>query len=160
MIDWDNINPGKKPVCIVGAGFQMAVLCKALPSTKEIIKETVENQREQFPILSQLFDKKISPRYDLYYIWKNIEFLSLSLVDYYSEIESSYSKQSNKKIINVIEKYKEYNQPPCTIIWVILGLELKKMLAYQYNSNKNKINGDSFKKSAIDNLKKIGNYSA
>lgn len=56
--DWDNINPGKKPVCIIGAGFQKAVLCRGLPSTKDIIKETVESQGEQFPILSKLSKKK------------------------------------------------------------------------------------------------------
>ena len=151
--DWDNINPGKKPVCIIGAGFQKAVLCKGLPSTKDIIKETVESQGEQFPILSKLSEKKISPRCDLNYIWKNIKCLSSLLANYYSEIESNYSL-SNDKIIEVMKKYKEYNQPPHTIIWVVLGLELKKMLAYQYNSTK--INGESsFKKSAIDNLKEI-----
>jgi len=153
-LDWDNINPGKKPVCIIGAGFQKAVLCKGLPSTKDIIEKTVESQREQFPILSKLSDKKILPRCDLNYIWKNIESLSSLLANYYSEIESNYSSSLDNKIIKVINKYKEYNQPPQTIILVVLGLELKKMLAYQYNSTK--INGESyFKKSAIDNLKGI-----
>ncbi|OGH07496.1 MAG: hypothetical protein A2W22_01100 [Candidatus Levybacteria bacterium RBG_16_35_11] len=154
-VDWDYIYPGKKPVCMVGAGFQKAVLHEELklPSTEDIIEKTVESQGEQFPILSILFDKKISPRCDLNYIWKNINRLSSLLANYYSKIELNYSLLNNK-IIEVINYYKKCNQPPHTIIWVVLGLELKKMLAYQYNSTK--INGESsFKKCAIGNLKEI-----
>jgi len=148
-VDWDKTNP----VCIVGAGFQKAVLCKGLPSTDDIIEKTVQSHEKQFPILSILINKKISPQCDLNYIWKNIKCLSLLLANYYSQIELNYSLFNNK-ITEVIKKYKEYNQPPHTIIWVVLGLELKKMLAYQYNYNSTKINGES-SFCASDNLKEI-----
>jgi hypothetical protein len=151
--DWNEINHGENSVCIVGAGFQKAVLCKGLPSTGDIIKNTVENKRKEFPILSILFNKKISPRCDLNYIWKNIADLSSLLANYYSEIESNYSSLNNK-ITEVIKNYEMSNKPPQTIVGVVLGLELKKMLAYQYDSSKT--NGESsFKKSAIGNLNKI-----
>lgn len=157
-VDWNNINPGKKPVCIVGAGFQKAVLCEKLPSTEDIIEKTVKSQRNQFPILSILFDNKISCRFDLNYIWKNINDLSLELAHNYNlEIESKYSKLNNKTT-QVIEDYKRHDATPQNILWVVLGLELKKMLAYQYKSTK--IKGESyFKKCAIDNLKEITSKS-
>lgn len=138
-VDWSKTDPGMKPVCIVGAGFQKAVLRKGLPSTDDIIEKTVQSHEEQFPILSILINKKISPRFDLNYIWKNIEDLSSLLANDYSEIYSNYSKLNNK-ITKVIHKYKEYNKSPQTIIWVVLGLELKMVLAYQYGSSKIKEN--------------------
>jgi|GEM_PF-2963375 len=156
-VDWNETDPRMKPVCIVGAGFQKAVLRPGLPSTDDIIKETVQNHEEQFPILSILINKKILPRFDLNYIWKNIEDLSSLLANDYSEIYSKYSKLNNK-ITEVIHKYKEYNESPQIIIWVVLGLELKMMLAYQYGSSKIKKN--RYFEDAICKLKKIPSKDA
>ncbi len=61
-MDWDDITSdgiGKTPVCIVGAGFQKAVLKNAMPSTEDIVKETVQKEEIQFPILSILYEKNL-----------------------------------------------------------------------------------------------------
>lgn len=158
-VDWDNINPGEKPVCIVGAGFQKAVLSKGLPSSKDIIKKTVESRGKQYPILFTLVDKKISCICDLNYIWKSIKHLSSLLANYYSEIRSMYSNDTQlNKIYEVIKFYEMQNQLSVNTIGVVLGLELKKMLADKYKSTE--IKGEPFfNESAITNLKKINSNS-
>jgi hypothetical protein len=59
-IDWKDIAPGNKPVCLVGAGFQKAALKNPLPSTNDIVEKTIQNKGEQFPILSALCNSNIS----------------------------------------------------------------------------------------------------
>lgn len=65
--DWYDINPGKNPIYIIGAGFQQAVLCNDLSSTGNIIKKTVKTQCKQFSILSKLCE--IYALSYLNYVW-------------------------------------------------------------------------------------------
>ena len=128
-IDWKDTAPGDNPVCLVGAGFQRAVLDKPMPSNKNIIKKTVQNKGEQFPILSALCNSKIPLRLDLNYIWNNTGPLSLALANYSHQIRKDYSSLNNK-ITDVI---KVYQRLP---IKVVLELELKKMIGYHFDSQK------------------------
>ena len=93
-MDWNDItlrDTGENPVCLVGAGFQIAVLDNSMPSTRNIIKETVQKEEgKQFPILSALYESNISPDLSLDYIWGNIWCLSLLLTNYYHQIYRDY----------------------------------------------------------------------
>lgn len=153
-MDWRATIPGDNPVCLVGAGFQIAALKEPRPSTNDIIKDTVKNKKTQFPILSALCDCKISIQLDLNYIWKNIKFLSQALTDHYAKIDSDYISLNNG-ITRVIEKYESHiKNNGVTIldsIAVVLELELKKMIAYHYDFNKI----SPFEGSVLDNMKSI-----
>jgi hypothetical protein len=143
-IDWKDTTPGDNPVCLVGAGFQIAALDKQMPSTKTIIKETVQNKGKHFPILSALCNSKISLRLDLNYIWKNTGPLSLALANYSPQIRKDYSSLNNK-ITDVINWYQGLP------IKVVFELELKKMIAYHYDFQK----FGHFNGSVIDNMRRI-----
>ena len=150
LLDWKDTTPGDNPVCLVGAGFQKAALKNSKPSTEDIVKETVQKEGNQFPILSVLYKSNISPNLRLNYIWENIWCLSLLLANYYPQIYEDYSSLDDG-IPKVIEKYEQYENPFCSpqnIIGVVLELELKKMVAYHYDSNKI----GAFKGSAISNI--------
>jgi len=121
-----------------------------MPSTNDLVKITVQNKGTQFPILSTLYKSNISPSLGLNYIWKNIVRSSLLLANYYHQIYKDYSSLDNK-ITKVIEQYKIYNSSPKEIIWVALGLELKKMIAYQYDSNRI----GPFNEGVISNMKNM-----
>jgi len=120
-MDWKDTDPGNNPVCLVGAGFQKAGLKEPMPSTNDIIKETVNNNGDQFPILLTLCNN-LSPQLDLNYIWRYIDCLSVLLANYYHQICHDYKSLDNM-IAKVIEVYKSYNSPPQEIIWVVFGLE-------------------------------------
>lgn len=149
-MDWKDTTPGDNPICLVGAGFQKAALKKPMPSTNDLVEKTIQNEVNQFPILSALYMNNVSPLLDLNYIWKNIGHLSLSLAYYYHQIYRDY-RSLNNRTTKVIEQYKRYNSPPHEIIWVVLGLELKKMIAYQYDTNRI----GPFNESVISNMNKI-----
>lgn len=145
-IDWKDTTPRNNPVCIVGAGFQRAVLDKPKPSAETIIEETVQNNGDQFPILSALCNSKIPIRLDLNYIWENIRSLSQALYDKYTiaQILNDYSSLNNK-ITTVI---KAFGSLPLDVVF---GLELKKMIAYHYDSQKI----GPFKERVLSNMKNI-----
>ncbi|MBN1762532.1 MAG: hypothetical protein JW878_05585 [Methanomicrobia archaeon] len=153
-MDWKDTIPGDSPVCLVGAGFQKAALKEPMPSTEDIIEETVNNNGELFPILSALCNGNIAIRLDLNYIWGNIAFLSKALMGYYQQIREDYLSLNNM-ITKVIEEYERYiKNDGLTIldsIAVVLELELKNMIAYHYDFNKI---GD-FKESVVDNMNSI-----
>lgn len=148
-IDWKDATLGDKPVCLVGAGFQKAALEKPRPSTKKIIEETVQNNGDQFPILSALCNSKIPLSLDLSYMWDNFKFLSDALYDNYTitQICKDYSSLNNK-ITAVIKEYKKLGFTPLNVVF---ELELKKMIAYHYDSQKI----GAFNKSVISNMRSI-----
>lgn len=141
MSDWDPNNPGHHPVCIVGAGFSQAILENYLPSTSNLIEDTVRRYPGKFPILSRLFERFLNPSPDaelndarLNVVWQNVGHLTAVISPFLAEILSEYESNTppDSHLSRLIRRYRRERSPQ-NFIFPILGIELKRMLALQYD---------------------------
>lgn len=147
MCGWIPNVPGANPVCVVGAGFQTAVLDPPLPMSatkdsdeKNIIEKTFSESGVEFPALNLLGPRLTNT--DLNYVWANIRSISEFYRHLTEDIVKTYKRKfSNKRMGYLVEHLKK--QPaassPSWLLWIILGVELKKMLAFQYDKRKLKL---------------------
>lgn len=141
MREWYKNKPGKYPLCIVGAGFAMANLKQdtTIPSTKNLIKKTIENDdiKNEFPVLNFAYSKFSGGMFEkttlnLNDFWKSIYGISSSLQLYIHEIVEKFKDIDNPRI-----KYLSTRRTNISsFISTMLGIELKKMLCYWYSKQK------------------------
>jgi hypothetical protein len=138
QINWKDIQPGKKPLCIVGAGFPIGMLTTRIPSTETIIQDTVKTTPQDFPALAALVNNIKPSNLRLNFIWANIRCMAKLLVPFYNQINRQYSRSISTGIINFLSyyksiKFKSQTDKKETILWVLLGIELKKMISKNYS---------------------------
>jgi hypothetical protein len=134
---WTTNDPGDNPVCIVGAGFQLAVLEGCLPSTKNIIPETVSKFGNDFPAL-RLLDPHL-PKPELNFLWTHIYCISQLWQSLTPEVIKAYdTKFINSPMGYLVQHLKRQpaSRSSSWLLWMILGVELKRMLALQYDWKK------------------------
>src|SRR4030042_6455588 len=127
---WDDVIPGKSPICLVGAGFSTAALKNWLPSTQDIITEAVTKHPNNFPMLKALVEKHQCPSkssLSLDKVWRDSWNHATELEKSFDSILTDYDSLHNQRFLNFLNVYKDH--PLKTILWVLLGLELKKMIA-------------------------------
>jgi len=131
---WKENKPGDSPVCIVGAGFQLAVLDPTRPSTDDIISNTVDNCGDQFPALKRL--TPLLANRNLNYVWTNIERICQYGPTITPSVIGAYEGDFNGKptgfLVDHLKKL-DAASSPSWLLWILLGVELKKMLALQYD---------------------------
>lgn len=137
QINWKDIQTGKRPLCIVGAGFPIGMLTTTIPSTGTIIKNTVQTSPNDFPALSFLVNNIKPSNLALNFIWENIKCMAKLLIPFYNQIVGQYSSSSCSGIINFLsyynsQNYKSQTDKEETILWILLGIELKKMISKNY----------------------------
>lgn len=137
---WTKNEPGDNPVCIVGAGFQLAMLDPKRPSTEDIISNTVDNYGDQFPAL-----KRVTPllaKRNLNYVWTNIGRISQDgatiIPHVIREYETQFKGEPMGFLVEHLKKLAEASSPSW-LLWILLGVELKKMLAVQYDRENMKL---------------------
>lgn len=153
-IAWQHIDPGRSPVCLVGAGFPLGILKKKPPSTEEIIQDTVKNHSSEFPILSKLSQLLSASDTALNCVWQNIKCLANLLCPFYRAITADYNSSNLDYLKNVMEFYKSRCASPQDILWVLLGLELKKAISLNYGF-KTIGNCGNWNTSALQNIKHL-----
>lgn len=135
---WNTNIPGATPVCVVGAGFQRAVLDPPRPSTEDIICETIRDCPDEFPAL-EVVGRVVSNR-NLNFVWTNIYYISDMWRSLAPEVIKAYEGVSfrNTSMSYLVEHLKKQPQSgsPAWLLCLILGVELKKMLAFQYEQTK------------------------
>lgn len=140
MSVWNANIPGATPVCVVGAGFQRAVLDPPRPSTEDIISKTIEELPDEFPALKCLGPLLATP--SLHYVWTNIariceiwQFLIPQVIEAY---DKKFGTTPMGYLVQHLRKQPQ-SASPSWLLWVLLGVELKKMLAFQYEQTKLKL---------------------
>ena len=149
---WAKNDPGDNPVCIIGAGFQRAVLDPPLPMPaskdpmeKNIIEKTFSESGAEFPALSLLGPRLTKT--DLNYVWTNIYRISEFWQSLTPEVIKTYKDTfSNKPMGYLVESLRKRSESlppslrnPASLLCTILGVELKRMLALQYNQKRLKL---------------------
>lgn len=152
---WISHDAGERPLVLVGAGFPLAVLDPATqsPSTADLLEVTARNCPDIFPIIKRLIDgpiakyNNLTPNRNLNYVWTHITEFAKALLQYYEEILSAYTSEifnNNQRITNLLT-YLVADNPPLSFLNTMLGIELKKAIAHNYNSSqllKFKVNQD------------------
>jgi len=130
---WKKNSPGDNPVCIVGAGFQLAVLDRKRPSTGDIISKTVDERPSEFPALNRLCP--LLTNRNLNYVWTNIYTIGENWQRLTPDIVAAYKTNfPNTRmgwLVGDIEQRNRNSYPG--LLSLILGVELKRMLAFQYD---------------------------
>lgn len=132
------------PVCVVGAGFQRAVLNPLLPMSatkdsyeKNIIEKTFSGSGAEFPALNLLGPCLTNT--DLNYVWANIRSISEFYRHLTEDIVKTYKKTFSNKPMGYLVECLSKVQDPASLLSTILGLELKKILALQYAQERLKL---------------------
>ena len=117
---WAKNDPGDNPVCIIGAGFQRAVLDPPLPMPaskdpmeKNIIEKTFSESGAEFPALSLLGPRLTKT--DLNYVWTNIYRISEFWQSLTPEVIKTYKDTfSNKPMGYLVESLRKRSEslPP------------------------------------------------
>jgi hypothetical protein len=141
---WITYNTGERPLVIVGAGFPLAVLNDAPPSTSNILERTAEDS-DKFPIIKCLIDGVLanSPNKDLNYVWTNKVSLGQAVISQYQEIYNAYLKFPSDSCINNLVLYRLRKFPPQNFIITMLGIELKRAIAFYYKNSSIKLDNKS-----------------
>jgi hypothetical protein len=132
---WVDVVPGKNPICLIGAGFSTAAIKCPIPSTSSIINEAVNTHSNDFPMLKALVQKHegtSKSSLSLDQVWRYSLKHAIELEESFDSILTDYDSLHNQRFLNFLNVYKD--QPPKTILWVLLGLELKKMIAFYYGN--------------------------
>lgn len=131
----------KKSICLVGAGYLNAVNKNKLCTSQNIIEETVLKEPKKFPVLDLMYSKCKTERVlhllKLNTVWSNLSFF-VNLVS--PEIGIIIDRYNDCKISAHMKSLLNNNLIPFyglskKLIESILGLELVRMLAYQYSSS-------------------------
>jgi hypothetical protein len=135
QIDWNGIQPGSMPLCLVGAGFPLGMLKDKPPSTGDIIQYTVNTYNGTFPALTCLVNNPPA-NLALNFVWEKREDMAKKLIPFYDQIKGSYASSGISKMNNFFYVYESLRRTKETALWVLLDLELKKMIStnYAYNS--------------------------
>ena len=135
MCVWNENVPGANPVCVVGAGFQRAVLDPPLPMSatkdpieKNIIEKTFSESGAEFPALNLLGPRVTKT--DLNYVWTNIYRISesrrLLTADIIKTYKDTFSSKPMGYLVECLRKQSESLPPslqnPASLLSTILGV--------------------------------------
>lgn len=149
---WSAIPKGNSALCIIGAGFQIGVLKNALPSTTTILQEAANKYPNDYPIINEIISANYFRGLTLNRLWSDI-YKFASFVSYaYSRFFNHHMriKSNMKEFFDALSKG---GRNPIDILWLGLGLELKKAVSQFYHPT----NKGNFNSSKIDNIKTIIN---
>ncbi|MGA1871691.1 MAG: hypothetical protein ACMUJM_24450 [bacterium] len=145
---WSSIPKGKLALCIIGAGFPIAVLKNSPPSTKNILQKAAKETPDSYPIITEII--RNNPHLTLNKLWSDIYKFSVSVSYAYPTIYKHYmSTESNMK--KFFKELSRDGRSFIDILWLGLGLELKKAVSQFYNMT----NKDNFEYSKINNFRNI-----
>lgn len=132
-VRWKSTEPGNNPVCLVGAGFQFAVLDRCLPKTETIISQTVRDLPSRFPALKLV--RPLLMNVKLNYVWANLhrisEYGSLLTPKILTAYQTRFRGSPMGYLVEHLKR-QPASSSPTWLLWILLGVELKKMLAFQY----------------------------
>jgi hypothetical protein len=153
---WNDVRPGEAPLCILGAGFSSAMLKKPLPSTRNIIEQTGKSFPAEFPMLSRLVNLYQNNKSSLCLnlVWQRIESIPYNLLSDFPSIMSGY-RSLNRPMFNNFLNIRR-SSDPVELLWLILGLELKKMIALQYGNHSRMSFNDSVCSNLLSFISKCG----
>ncbi len=149
---WSSIPKGKSALCIIGAGFPRAVLKNASPSTKDILQEAANKYPNEYPIINEIIRGNYFRHLTLNELWSDIYRFASSVSYAYSRIFNHYmsTKSNMKEFFDALSKE---GRVPTDILWLGLGLELKKAVSQFYHTT----NKGNFNSSNIENVRTIFN---
>lgn len=137
-MDWQDAVPGDYPVFLVGAGFPLALLDPTLPSTGNLIQNTATKHGAEFPLLEYLSNHAPGNNTSLDFVWSNLPDITQVLSVPFVDIVASYGQQyPHGHPMSTLAN--DLLQRPETDGWkrcVLLGVELKRMVALQYDQSK------------------------
>jgi hypothetical protein len=115
------------------------------PNEKNIIEKTFSESGDEFPALNLLGPRLTKT--DLNYVWTNIyrisEFWRFQTPDIIKTYKDAFTNKPMGYLVESLRKQSESLpaslQNPASLLWTILGVELKRMLAFQYDQTKLKL---------------------
>ena len=128
MVEWKDAEPGEYPVFLVGAGFSLAVLNPRLPSTADLISDTVARFGSKFPLISRLHSHPARLNLSLDFVWTYINDICRQLIVDPVGLLREYG-ESHPTGHPMLRLAQEHVGNPA----ILLGVELKRMLALQYS---------------------------
>jgi len=142
MTDWRDNTPGTDPVCVVGAGFSLAVLESPPPSTRDLIPDSVCYHAVKFPILKCLVqdlptavNSGFDPDISINSVWRRLGEFGQFLSSHFRQVFDDYAKQpDDSRIWNVVRRL-ILAYDPSRFIEIMLEIELKRMVALQFDGS-------------------------
>ena len=142
MSQWECHSLGEYPVLLVGAGFSLAVLNPKLPSTPSLISDTAINHGADFPLILEMYRLSGGIDISLDYVWSHNRSICDDLHFSMERIATAYQARYGGQVpthpmLELVNAQVNRQDVDDTFkSWVILGVELKRMLALQYDQRR------------------------